>query len=143
MLDTDWGSQEVMPAVQKENIPLVPRCGPGAPGHGFSPSWPQVDPDLGRSVSVLRFPLSAGQCCCGFQCDLVWWPFWVSQLGLQCPEARAPAWSQCAGLAWALETGLAPGVPDGPLRATWGPLRGGSSSWHRQSLLLLGHGLGA
>ena len=66
----------------------------------------------------------------------------MSQLGLQCPEAGTPAWSQCAGLACALETGLAPGVRNGPLRTTRGPLRGGSRTWHRQSPLLLGHGLG-
>ena len=31
MLDTGWGSQEVMPALQKDNIPLVPDVAPGLP----------------------------------------------------------------------------------------------------------------
>lgn len=56
----------------------------------------------------------------------------MSHHGFQCPEARTPALSKCAGQACALETGVAPGVPDGPLRATRAPFRGGSSSLLRQ-----------
>ena len=104
----------------------------------FQDLWPWVDPDLGKSVSLRPW-----WCCSGFQCDPVSWPLWVSQHRFQGPKARTPALSQYAGHARALETDLAPGVPDGPLRTTRGPLRGGGSSLLRQKPLMLGHGLRA
>ena len=137
MLHMSWRSQEVMPALPKEKRGLIPDVALGLP-FVVSEPWPLVDPDLGKSVSLLHW-----QCCSGFQCDHVSWPFWVSHHRFQCPKARTPALSQYAGQACALESDLDPGVPDSPLRTTQSPLRGGSSSLLGQNPLLLGHGLGA
>ena len=87
MLDTGWGSQEVMPALQKDNIPLVPRCGPGAPSRGFSPSWPWVeiltlaDP---RACSALHSRL--GSAAAGFSVTLCGGRFGCHSLAFSAPR---------------------------------------------------------
>lgn len=74
-----------------EKIHLDPRCGPRAPGCGFSTLWPQLEPGVWWALS------RPGWCCSQRRCDP--WQFALSHCVLPCPEARTPTRSQCAGQA--------------------------------------------